>query len=59
MQLSDYNFTSVTCEKSASSLTLPNTGDNTGSIRDGLYWISRENSLDLPEISSINKVSLV
>jgi hypothetical protein len=24
MQLSDYNFTSVTCEKSASSLTLPN-----------------------------------
>ena len=24
MQLSDYNFTSITCEKSASSLTLPN-----------------------------------
>jgi hypothetical protein len=25
IQLSDYNFTSVSCEKSASSLTLPNT----------------------------------
>jgi hypothetical protein len=24
IQLSDYNFTSVSCEKSASSLTLPN-----------------------------------
>ena len=25
MPLSDYNFTSVSCERSASSLTLPNT----------------------------------
>jgi hypothetical protein len=28
IQLSDYNFTSVTCEKSASSLTLPNKAEN-------------------------------
>ena len=28
MQLSHYNFTSVTCEKNASSLTLPNKAEN-------------------------------
>jgi mitogen-activated protein kinase organizer 1 len=32
---------------------------NTGSIRDDPYWTSRENSLELIELSSINKVSLV
>ena len=62
MQLSDYNFTSVTCEKNASSLTLPNiTGSYAVVIidRDHIFWISRENSLELIELSSINKVSLV
>jgi hypothetical protein len=28
-------------------------------IRDDPYWTSRENSLELIELSSINKVSLV
>jgi hypothetical protein len=44
MQLSDYNFSSITCEKSAFSLTIPNTTgilgsscSNTGSIRDNPY----------------------
>ena len=32
---------------------------NTGSIRDDPYWISRKNSLELIELSSIKKVSLV
>jgi hypothetical protein len=32
---------------------------NTESIRDDLYGTSRENSLELIELSSINKVSLV
>jgi hypothetical protein len=32
---------------------------STGSIRDDPYWTSRENSLELIELSSINKVSLV
>ena len=32
---------------------------NTGSIRDVPYWTSRKNSLELMELSSINKVSLV
>ena len=63
MPLSGYNFTSVTCEKSISSFMLPNiTGflqvlqfpGNTGSIRDDSYWTSRENSLELIELSSIN-----
>ena len=31
----------------------------TGSIRDDSYWTSREKSLELIELSSINKVSLV
>ena len=31
----------------------------TGSIRDDPYWTSRKNSLELIELSSINKVSLV
>ena len=31
----------------------------TGSIRDDSYWTSRKNSLELTELSSINKVSLV
>ena len=32
---------------------------NTGSIRDDPYWTSREKSLELIDLSSINKVSLV
>ena len=32
---------------------------NTGSIRDDPYWTSRENSLELIELSNINIVSLV
>ena len=32
---------------------------NTGSIRDDPYWTSRKNSLELIELSSRNKVSLV
>ena len=32
---------------------------NTGLIRDDPYWNSRKNSLELIELSSINKVSLV
>jgi hypothetical protein len=32
---------------------------NTGSIRDDPYWTSRKNSLELIELSSINKVNLV
>jgi hypothetical protein len=52
MQWSDYNFTSVTCEKSASSLTLPNTTVSlywyawfppAVEILD--YWTSEESSL--------------
>ena len=35
------------------------TCSNTGSIRDDPYWTSRENSLELMELSSINKVSLI
>jgi hypothetical protein len=35
------------------------TYNNTGSIRDVPYWTSRENGLELIELSSINKVSLV
>ena len=31
----------------------------TESIRDDSYWTSRKNSLELIELSSINKVSLV
>ena len=32
---------------------------NTGLITDDPYWTSRKNSLELIELSSINKVSLV
>jgi hypothetical protein len=32
---------------------------NTASIRDEPYWASRKNSLELIELSSINKVILV
>ena len=32
---------------------------NTESITDDRYWTSRKNSLELIELSSINKVSLV
>ncbi len=33
--------------------------DSTGSIRDDPYWTSWKNNLELIELSSINKVSLV
>jgi hypothetical protein len=39
--------------------TLISSCSNTGSIRDDLYWTSKENILELIELSSINKVSLV
>ena len=42
-----------------SSLVKESSCGNTGSIRDDPYWISRKNSLELIELSSINKVSLV
>ena len=32
---------------------------NTGSIREDPYWTSKKNILELIEVSSINKVSLV
>ena len=32
---------------------------NTGSVRDDPYWTSRKNSLELIELFSMNKVSLV
>ena len=32
---------------------------NIGSIRDDPYWTSRKNSLEIIELSSLSKVSLV
>jgi hypothetical protein len=49
LQLSDYNFTSAACEKSASRVSFCNT---TGPTRDDSCY---ENSLELTEISSIKK----
>ena len=42
-----------------SSLVQVSSCSNTGSIRDDPYWTSMKNSLELIELSSINKVSLV
>jgi hypothetical protein len=59
MQLSDYNFPSVACEKIASSLTsdtIFSSCSNTGSIRDDSYWTFGENSLELIELPSIKKL---
>ena len=39
-------------------LNISSCGDN-GSIRDDPHWTSKKNSLELIELSSINKVSLV
>ena len=39
--------------------TILNYCGNTGSINDDPYWTSRKNSLELIELSSVNKVSLV
>ena len=41
------------------SLVQVSSCSNTGSIRDDPYWTSRKNSLELIELSSIHKVSLV
>ena len=41
------------------SLVQVSSCSNTVSIRDDSYWTSRKNSLELIELSSINKVSLV
>ena len=41
------------------SLVWVSSCSNTGSIRDDSYWTSRENSLELIVLYSINKVSLV
>ena len=40
-------------------IKVPSSSINTGSIRDDPYWTSGKNSLELIELSSINKVSLV
>jgi hypothetical protein len=53
MYMSIISRHAVVCEN-ATSLT-----SNTGSIRDGSYWTSRKNRLELIELSSINKVSLI
>ena len=50
MQLSSINKVSLVQVSSCS---------NTGSIRDDPYRTTRKNSLELIELSSINKVSLV
>ena len=54
--LIDDNFIFVANEKNASSLSPRNT---TVFFPDDPYWISRKNSLELIELSSISKVSLV
>ena len=73
IQLSDYNFTSVTCEKNASSLTLPNTARYSSSlkvlqfppvatlnfIRDDLNFSFGENSSELVKLFCLSKVSLI
>ena len=41
------------------SIVLVSSCSNSGSIRDDPYWTSRKNSLEVIELSSINKVSLV
>ena len=41
------------------SLVLVSSCSNIGSIRDDPYWTTRENSLELTELSSIKKISLV
>ena len=41
------------------SVVLVSSCSNSGSIRDDPYWTSRKNSLEVIELSSINKVSLV
>ena len=41
------------------SLVWVSSCDNTGSVRDDFYWISKKNSLELIKLSSINEVSLV
>ena len=70
IQLSDYNFTSVTCEKSASSLTQPNTTGflevlqfppvaTLNFIRDDPIFSFRENSLELVKLFCLSKVILI
>ena len=41
------------------SLVQVSTCNNTGSIRDDSYWTSRKNNIELMELFSINKFSLV
>jgi hypothetical protein len=66
MRLLDYNFTLVKCGKTAVSLILPNQPVffhvfqvPTKVTLGDPYWTSRENSLELIELSSINKISSV
>jgi hypothetical protein len=70
IQLSDYNFTSATCKKSASSLTLPNTTcflevlqfppvATLNFIRDDPNFSFRENSLELVKLFCLSKVILI
>ena len=45
--------------KNEVSLVQVSSCSNTNSIRGDPYWTSRKNSLELIELGSINKVSLV
>ena len=47
------------CSVGGSRLVQVFSCSNTGSARDDPYWTSRMNSLELIELSSINKVSSV
>jgi hypothetical protein len=49
----------INCNTTFFATDLFTSGSNTGSTRDDPYWTSRKNSLELIELSSINKVSSV
>jgi hypothetical protein len=59
MRLSPQGLDFDSCDMQLSEYNEVASRSNTGSIRDDTYWTSRENSLELIELSSINKVSLV
>ena len=54
-----HSLESIQLNVSLFSSGSPPPSSSTGSIRDDPYWTSRKNSLELIELSSINKVSLV
>ena len=53
------NYSLIVSSLNKVSLVSVSSCINTGSIRDDAYWISGKNSLELTELSSTNKVSLV